>query len=536
MVYDLQELAAESPDAILSVSGDGILLYANRAAADIVACWQTGVGLPVPGDWRRRTREVLDSHRQLAVQSRVAERIVLFTAVPEPEHGHVNLYCRDITDFSKTAEALQFRLELEDHITRISTELINLGPDEMDSAIDRALADISELACTDRSYVFQYSATGNTMSNTHEFCRLGVPPFRQALQSIPAERFPWFQKQISRHQAVVIDSVDELESEAAAEKQEFQRESIQSLLCVPMICKGRIIGFVGFDRVLFRCAWTEEVVTLLKIVGTIFANALDRKRAEQERERLMKTLAAKNEELQSIVYIASHDLKSPLINIQGFSDELARTCDRLGALVGDSGVPDSVRMQFGGLLLHDIPESLRFIRAGAAKMQSLLNGLLMVSRAGSVAMDIRRIEMNAMMRQIIAAMQYQITNCGAEVTVDDLPDCLGDSDQLNQVFSNLLSNAVKYLQPGRRGYIRITGALDGGQAVYCLEDNGRGIAPQHAGKVFEIFHRLGPQDSAGGEGLGLTIARRIVERHDVRIWLESEAGKGTNFFVSLPAA
>jgi two-component system, chemotaxis family, sensor kinase Cph1 len=140
------------------------------------------------------------------------------------------------------------------------------------------------------------------------------------------------------------------------------------------------------------------------------------------------------------------------------------------------------------------------------------------------------------MERITAAMQYQITESGAQVVIEDLPDCIGDWNHINQVFTNLLSNAIRYLQPDRKGRISITGRIDDAKAVYCVHDNGIGIAPQHIRKVFEIFHRLSPNNGAGGEGLGLTIARRIVERHDGRIWLESELHKGSSFYVSLPAA
>jgi signal transduction histidine kinase len=105
---------------------------------------------------------------------------------------------------------------------------------------------------------------------------------------------------------------------------------------------------------------------------------------------------------------------------------------------------------------------------------------------------------------------------------------------LDHVLTNLISNAIKYLDPAKEGKIKISGKVEDGMSIYCVEDNGIGIAPGHQRKVFEIFHRLNPEGSVSGEGLGLTIVTRILDRLGGKIWLESEEGHGSKFFVSLP--
>jgi PAS domain S-box-containing protein len=258
-----------------------------------------------------------------------------------------------------------------------------------------------------------------------------------------------------------------------------------------------------------------------------------RKADEAELQKFAGDLAEKNKELEIIVYTVSHDLRSPLVNVQGFGKQLQRACDKITEVVGgahDGAVPVAALKQ---PVETAIPQALRFINAGVSKMEMLLAGLLRYSRLGRVVLTIQPLAMDALLAEIVAAMKFQIDEAKAEVAVEPLPSCLGDREQVSQVFANLIDNALKYRSPDRPLRVRVTGRIEAEQAVFTVTDNGVGIAPQHQPKIFEIFHRLNPSTTTG-EGLGLTIAQRVLERQKGKIWVESQEGRGSTFFVSLP--
>ncbi|MBD3392850.1 MAG: PAS domain S-box protein [Chitinivibrionales bacterium] len=261
-----------------------------------------------------------------------------------------------------------------------------------------------------------------------------------------------------------------------------------------------------------------------------------RKRAEQQQERLNQMLKQKNAELEQIVYATSHDLRSPLVNVQGFSKELGRCMADLNTFLADTEVPHSLKEKLKPVIDEDIPDAVAFIQTSVAKMDSLLTGLLKLSRLGRAAIQIGAVDAGKMVKDVFCSFEYAAKEQGIRLAVaGDLPPCKADAGQLNQVFSNLIDNALKYLDPARPGEITVSGERNNGEVVYRIADNGVGMKPEHCEKAFEIFHRLDPERAAG-EGLGLTIVRRSLERQNGRIWVESVPGKGSTFSVALPAA
>ncbi len=306
----------------------------------------------------------------------------------------------------------------------------------------------------------------------------------------------------------------------------WQLLAISGFLALLLVCLTYVFfmvaGSVEYDN-------EEKEYQLNKVYSKL-------KNYTEECEYLAKTLASKNKELQNFTSIIRHDLGNPLLSIDAFATMLDEYCCQLDQILGKNSASQELKDQISSIVKSDIPEAVSYIQTSAAEMKKLLEGLKQVADVGRRTLNIEPQDMNEIIRQIVGKMSLQFDDCGASVAVESLPACLGDATQLSQIFTNLLSNALKYLDLNRKGSIHISSRVEQEMSIYCLEDNGIGIAPADKEKVFEIFHRVDPKGPVSGEGLGLTIVGRIIDRHQGRIWLESELGKGSIFYVALPMA
>ena len=203
-------------------------------------------------------------------------------ALRDEEDNFNGILCigADISDRKRAEQELQERVEFENLITTISTRLIDLDVSEINREIDRALQVLGEFAQVDRSYIFQFYDNLNRVDNTHEWCFAGVEPQKENLQGLSIKDLPWFWDKIKNHEVLEIPRVSDLTLQASVEKKLFQSQDIQSLICVPMISAGSLVGFLGFDSVRGEKSWSPESIKLLKMVGEMFVNALERQRVE----------------------------------------------------------------------------------------------------------------------------------------------------------------------------------------------------------------------------------------------------------------
>ncbi len=298
----------------------------------------------------------------------------------------------------------------------------------------------------------------------------------------------------------------------------------------------RVQSLEGKTRWVYDHSWIRKNKEgSVQYIQALLTDISQKREVDEEKERLLNELENKNKEMESLIYVASHDLRSPLVNLQGFSQLLEKACKNVMKNLPQDNLPEVSRWIIKENLEEKIPGFLKFILASTSKMDALINGLLKVSRTGRVQLNPEHIEMNKLIHHVIAAMKYQIEKTNSEIIVRDLPDCIGDPGQINQVFTNILSNALMYRDPGKNLNVKISGVKEGNQSHYQVEDNGIGIDKDCLLKIWEIFQRLDPQGEIPGEGLGLPIAKRIIERHGGRIWVESQPQNGSIFHVLLKA-
>ena len=259
-------------------------------------------------------------------------------------------------------------------------------------------------------------------------------------------------------------------------------------------------------------------------------------------------LTEANEEIQRFAYIVSHDLRSPLVNVMGFtseleslrkdifeqmkelSAELAKLKAQSEAAEGSEGAAEEVAIDQLG---QDFDEAIRFIKSSIGNMDRLINAVLKLSREGRRMFSPQQIDLNALVESIGQTIAHRASEMGATLAVGDLPPVESDRLALEQVFSNLIDNALKYGRSEEPLRIDVEGRASLSEVIYDIRDNGRGIDPRDHQRVFELFRRSGSQDRPG-EGIGLAHVRALVRRLGGTIRLTSELGRGSTFTITLP--
>ncbi|UTF54028.1 sensor histidine kinase [Natronosalvus rutilus] len=242
---------------------------------------------------------------------------------------------------------------------------------------------------------------------------------------------------------------------------------------------------------------------------------LARRQQSLELMHSVTRLEESNRALEQFAYAASHDLQEPLRMVSSYLQLIER--------------------RYGDDLDEDGEEFLEYAVDGAERMHRMIKALLEYSRVDTESGSFEPVDLETVVENVRSDLRMKIGESQAEVSVDPLPMVRGDAEQLRQLFQNLLSNALEYTDE-ESPTIRIAAEADGERCQVSVTDDGLGISPENQDRIFDVFERLHTRDEHPGTGIGLALCKRIVDRHDGRIWVESEPGEGSTFTFTLPLA
>lgn len=275
--------------------------------------------------------------------------------------------------------------------------------------------------------------------------------------------------------------------------------------------KGLEMGAEGY---IARPIPNRELLARMISFERIIRSEKELRRKSQMLDELNKELVNSNDDLQAFAYAISHDLQEPLRMIASFLTLLEK--------------------RYAGELDQDAREYIDFAVDGAERMKEMIQGVLNFSRVTTRGEELTLISTQKACQRALDVLGPAIEESGAKINLGDLPDVRGDLVQVSQVFQNLISNGIKYNQADPPE-ITISAERDGSFWCLIVEDNGIGIPEKDQERIFTIFQRLHTREEYDGTGVGLSICKRIVERHGGSIWVESTAGQGSRFYFTLPA-
>lgn len=397
------------------------------------------------------------------------------------------------------------------------------------AAVTDALKAIMEATGSSRVYLFENTfddKTGTTLtSQRFEITANDVPPQidNPDLQNANFREsgFSRWMELLSTGYTVKGNVKDFPDSEKAI----LEPQDIVSILVVPIFVDKLFWGFIGFDDCLSERTWTRTEENMLISVANSIGNYIARKKAETriaeswaalEQRVIERTeqLEISNRELESFAYSISHDLRAPLRHLNGYAQLLEK---RAAKVLDESNL-----------------ESLAYISAAAQKMSRQIDDLLAYSRINKKAIFLRKVQMTPLVNNIFRVLLEQEQHRIIHFQIEELPDAYADEMLLEQAFMNLVSNAIKYTSKEKEAKILVTGAMREHDVLYSIQDNGVGFNMEYEDRMYGVFRRLHAEGDFEGTGIGLANVKRIITRHNGKVWATGKVGEGATFYISLP--
>ena len=428
---------------------------------------------------------------------------------------------RDITDEVKRREQVRFNSDFRALLAEASARFVRVhDTGTFDAAVDHTLASLGHLFGMDRTYLLRFSDDLSTLTNTHEWCAPGIVAQIDRIQQFPTANIPWWMSQMLELRPVHIPDVTLLPDEAAAEREEYQLQNIQSLLCLPIYDEHKkLIGFMGMDFVRSLYEWPEEQIVLLQMLAEIIGNVIARLESLRLLVENKEMLQQSNAEKDKLFSIIAHDLRSPMSGLLTSTEFMASQPENLSEKDFQFLIKELYKNAKNSFeLLEDLLQWARMNQGGIDYAPSPCS-LIELFRTGlSTAQDMassKKINLN--------------------LTISTGLTVLVDQPMVKTVIRNVLFNAIKFSHRG--GEIVITARQEGRTVTVAIQDNGIGMKEQVLATLFTLDkekRQLGTEGEKG-TGLGMVLCKQFIEQHGGEIWAESELGKGTTVFFTLPA-
>jgi PAS domain S-box-containing protein len=512
--WEAAEAAIQSGQASEIECVGGLHIYAVPIFADdeVVGAINLGYGNP-PID--KETHTAL-TERLGVDEAEVRARAEVYKARPsyiaEVAKKRLHTTARligEIVEREQAEEALQWRSKAESAITDLSAALLQSAPIEDISY--RVLEHARQLTTSAFGYVgYIDQETGYLVcpTMTRDIWDECLVPGKDFVFEEFGGLWGWA---LENRESILVNA---LEGDPRSSGVPAGHLPIRRFLAAPALIGDELVGQIALANP--ESDYTEQALALVERMASLYALALQRQRAEEEIERYADELERSNRELEQFAYVISHDLREPARMVESYMNLLAK--------------------RYQGQLDEKADMFIDYAVGGAERMQEMINALLDLSRIGTRGEEPAPTDAEAVLDRTLRLLGRVIEETNAEVTHTPLPTVLADKAQLSQVFQNLIANAIKFRREGVPPRVHISAEREGDEWVFSVADNGIGIDPEQADRIFQVFQRLHTEDEYPGLGIGLALCKRIVERHGGRIWVESEPGKGSTFYFTLAAS
>jgi PAS domain S-box-containing protein len=494
-IRDLARFPSENPNPVLRIGNDGMLIYGNQAAFTLLKPWKLGLNKPAPEILIRLAHDAFTTGNTTTVDIPCGKRTFSVAIAPSPQDKYVNLYARDVTErVLAEQETHKLNSELEERVSE-RTRQLQAANKQLEGELaehqhtEEALRESQDQVRRLSEASFEAIAihdNGVLLSANSQYCQMfGYEP-----DELPG-------KQV-------------LPMTVAPEAMEAVKQEIASGSLGPYEATGMRKDGTRFPMEI-RVRGMEYEGRKVRVAAIM--DITERKQAELALQQRTIQLEAANQELEAFSYSISHDLRSPLRAMDGFSRILLE--------------------EYAPQLPAEAQRYLGLVRNNAQQMGHLIEDLLAFSRLSRLPLTKMTVASKEIVNQVVAELREDQGMRKVKVIVGDLPDCQADPALLKQVWVNLIANAFKFTRKREDAQIEIGAKQSDAECFYFVKDNGVGFDMQYAHKLFGVFQRLHRSEDYEGTGVGLAIVQRIVHRHGGRAWGEAQPDKGAIFYFSL---